>query len=238
MKAGESKTASDAARHRGKGDLLVLLAYAAVAVATTWPLAARLTTHLPGGTTDTLVHYWNGWWVGRALSTGQTPFYTPLLFHPAGIGLTTHNFAWLNVAAWLALRPWVGGIAAYNLPLLANLVACGFAAFLLARDLTGDRGAAFLAGLIYQCWPFRLAQLDHPNLISTQWIPLFMLFLARTVRRGRWQDSVLAGAFLALPVAVLAAYDATGGVYRLTPRRLPDGHIPVGSVHIEVRGTD
>jgi hypothetical protein len=205
------------ALHRGGINLLVLVAYAGVAVATTWPLVARLSTHLPGGTTDTLVHYWNGWWVGRALSTGQTPFYTSLLFHPAGISLTTHNFAWLNIGAWLALRPWVGGFAAYNLALLANLAACGFAAFLLARDLTGDRGAAFLAGLIYQCWPFRLAQLDHPNLISTQWIPLFMLFLIRTVRRGRWQDGVLAGTFLALtgytrwqlliPAAIL------GGIY-------------------------
>ena len=217
MKARAGRTAGHPALHRKGTHLLVLLAYASVAVATTWPLVARLTTHLPGGTTDTLVHYWNGWWVGRALSTGQTPFYTPLLFHPAGISLTTHNFAWLNSAAWLALRPWVGGFAAYNLTLLANLAACGFAAFLLARDLTGDGGAAFLAGLIYQCWPFRLAQLDHPNLISTQWIPLFMLFLIRTVRRGRWQDGVLAGTFLALtgytrwqlliPAAIL------GGIY-------------------------
>ena len=29
-------------------------------VATTWPLSARLATHLPTGT-DTLSHYWKGW---------------------------------------------------------------------------------------------------------------------------------------------------------------------------------
>ena len=179
-------------------NLLVLLAYAGVAVGMTWPLVTHVTTHLPGSTTDTLVHYWNGWWMWRALVTGQTPFYTSLLFHPAGISLAYHNFAWLNVAAWLALRPWVGGVAAYNLSLLIHLPLCGFAAYLLARDLAGDGRAAFLAGLAYQCWPFRMAQLDHPNLISTQWIPLFLLFLVRAVRRGRWQDGVLAGAFLAL----------------------------------------
>jgi len=129
---------------------------------------------------------------------GQSPFYTPYLFHPSGISLVYNNFAWLNIVVYLVLRPWVGGLAAYNLPLLVNLALCGFAAFLLTRDLTGDGRAAFVAGLIYQCWPFRLSQLGHPNLISTQWIPILMLFLIRAVRRGRWRDGALAGVFLAL----------------------------------------
>jgi hypothetical protein len=147
------------------------------------------------------------------------PLRTSHLFHPAGISLAYHNFAWLNIVAWLVLRPWVGGFAAYNLSLLANLALCGFAAFVLTRDLTGDGRAAFLAGLIYQCWPFRLSQLDHPNLISTQWIPLFLLFLIRVVRRGRWQDGVLAGVFLALTGytrwQLLIPATIVGGVYLL-----------------------
>jgi hypothetical protein len=114
------------------------------------------------------------------------------------LSLVYHNFAWLSIIPWLILEPWGGGFATYNLSLLVNLALCGFAVFLLTRDLTGDGRAAFLAGLIYQCWPFRLSQLDHPNLISTQWIPLFLLFLIRAVRRGRWQDGALAGVFLAL----------------------------------------
>ena len=197
--------------------LVVLLAYVVVAVGTTWPLAARINTHLPGGTSDALVHYWNGWWTGRALATGQTPFYTSRLFHPAGISLVYHNFAWPNIVAWLVLQPWVGGFAAYNLPLLANLSLCGLAAFLLTRDLIGDGRVAFLAGLIYQCWPFRMGQLDHPNLISTQWIPLFLLFLIRTLRRGRRQDGALAGVFLALTGytrwQLLVPAAVVGGVY-------------------------
>jgi hypothetical protein len=178
--------------------LAVLLAYLGVAVATTWPLAARSATHFVGESWDTLVHYWNCWWVKQALVSGQSPFYTPYLFHPQGLSLVYHNFAWLNVVEWLVLSPVVGGLAAYNLSLLINLSLCGWAAYLLARDLTGDGLAAFLAGLIYQCWPFRLSQLGHPNLISTQWIPLFLLFLLRAVRRGRWRDGLLAGVFLAL----------------------------------------
>jgi hypothetical protein len=179
-------------------NLAVLLAYAGVAVRTTWPLAARLNTHLLAGSWDNLVHYWNGWWAQQALTTGQSPFYTPYLFHPTGSSLVYHNFAWLNIAAWLALKSWVGELGAHNLSLLVNLALCGFAAFLLIRDVTGDGLAAFLAGLIYQCWPFRLSQLGHPNLISTQWIPMSLLFLIRALRGGRWRDGALAGVFLAL----------------------------------------
>jgi len=178
--------------------IIVLLAYASTAIGMTWPLAAQITTHLPGHTTDTLVHYWNGWWVRQALITGQSPFYTTYLFHPKGLSLIYHNFAWMNIAAWLILSPWVGELVAYNLPFLASLIMCGLATFLLTHELTGDKRAALLAGLVYQCWPFRLGQLDHPNLISTQWIPLFLLFLLRTVRRGRWQDGLLTGAFFSL----------------------------------------
>ncbi len=60
------------------------------------------------------------------------------------------------------------------------------------------RQAAFIAGLIYMAWPFRLSQLDHPNLLATFWIPLFFLFLIRTLRRRRWQDALVAGVALAL----------------------------------------
>ena len=179
---------------------LALPIYAGVAMGMTWPLAARLGAHLPGGTTDTLVHYWNGWWAGQALAAGQSPYYTLYLFYPRGIDLVLHNFAWWSIAIWLALQSWLGGFAAYNVAILLNLALCGFAVFLLTLNLVQDRRAAFLAGLIYMCWPNRLAQLDHPNLISTQWIPLFLLFLHRTMHRtgGRWRNGALAGVFLAL----------------------------------------
>ena len=181
-----------------KHDLLIGLAYLAAAVLVTWPLATHLDSSLAGGTTDTLVHYWNGWWVKQALSAGQSPYQTPLLFFPQVLNLVTHNFAWWSIALWLGLRPVLGGIAAYNGALLLNLALCGMAVFWLVRQVSGSGRAALIAGLIYLAWPHRLAQLDHPNLISTQWIPLFALFLWRALRSGRWQDGLLTGLFLVL----------------------------------------
>lgn len=177
---------------------IVLLAYAGLACITTWPLVTQITTHLPGNSGDEFLHYWNGWWVQQALSKDQSPLHTPYLFYPQGISLVTHNIAWFNILPWLLLEPFLGGVTAYNLALLLNLTSCGCALFWLTKKLTGDPRAAFLAGLIYQAWPFRLTQLDHPNLLATQWIPVFFLFLICTIRRGRWRDSLLTGLFFAL----------------------------------------
>jgi hypothetical protein len=178
--------------------LLVFAAYIVAAVVTTWPLAAHMGSHLPGASDDRLVHYWNGWWVQKALSTGQSPLYSPYLYYPVGASLVTHNVAWLNVLPWLLLEPLLGGILAYNVVLLAYLALCGLAAFLLAHRVTGDPRAAFVAGIIYLAWPFRLSQLDHPNLVTTQWVPLFVLFLLLTIREGRWRYGLLTGLFFAL----------------------------------------
>ena len=179
--------------------LIACVSYVGLAILATWPLSTSLPTHLPGASTDALIHYWNGWWVQQALGQGLSPFYTNNIFYPDGVGLVTHNLAWLNIVSWLGLEPLLdNGILAYNLVVLLNLVACGLAMYLLAYRLTGLATAAFVAGVIYQLWPYRLAQLDHPNLVATQWLPIFLLFLVRTVENGRWRDALLTGITFAL----------------------------------------
>jgi hypothetical protein len=176
----------------------LIAAYAGLAVLTTWPLAAHLSTHLPSNSDDALVHFWNGWWVQQAVQNGQSPYFTPYLFYPTGISLVTHNLAWLQIVPWLALEPLLGGLAAYNVALLLNLTLCGCACFVLSYKLVGDGRAAFLAGLIYQAWPYRISQLDHPNLLATAWIPLFMLALIVTLASGKWRHAAITGVCFAL----------------------------------------
>lgn len=176
----------------------IFLAYAGVALLITWPLAANLGRVLPGTSGDTLLHYWNGWATKQALAGGQSLFFTNLIFYPQGVSLVTHNMAWFQIGPWLLLDQLMDGIVAYNLTLLFNLTLCGCAAFILSYKLSADWKPAFLAGMIYMAWPFRLSQLDHPNLLATQWIPIFMFFLIRTLENGRWRDAILTAVTLAL----------------------------------------
>ncbi|MFL7791770.1 MAG: hypothetical protein AB8I69_06485, partial [Anaerolineae bacterium] len=71
--------------------------------------------------------------------------------------------------------------------------------YALARYMTRSTAAAFIAGLVYAFWPYRLFEINHPNLVTTQWLPLFLLFLMRVVREEhKMQHACIAAVFLAL----------------------------------------
>ena len=198
--------------------LLPSIAYFVIALVITWPLVLRLNTHLPDGT-DSLLHYWNSWWSWQALKAGKLPYDTPYLFYPNGLSLVYHNFAWIHSLMWMGIRPFTGGIAAYNLTFLINLALCGITSFWLACELVKNKWAAFVAGVVYMAWPYRLTQPSHPNMMSTWAIPIFLLFLARVVENKRWQDGVWAGVALALVGymrwQLLIPAGLMGGVYLL-----------------------
>ncbi|MBN1978374.1 MAG: glycosyltransferase family 39 protein [Anaerolineae bacterium] len=178
--------------------IVVLIVYALAAIAMTWPVAAHLGTHLPGGGDDVWVHQWTFWWVKESIAKGYNPLYTHLLFYPEGVSLATHNFAWLNIAAWLPLQAVVGGNAAYSLLFIATFALNGFSMYLLARELTGSPHAAFVGGLIYGFWPYTLSHYGHPNMMLTCWVPPALLYLHRTIEERRARDALRAALFLAL----------------------------------------
>ena len=180
-------------------DLVAFALFGVVTIALTWPLVTQLRTHVPGRGDDLLVHYWNGWRTKRLLAQGGQLYHTDLLFYPVGVSLLYANLSWMNIAMWLALEPLLGGIAAFNVFYLINLLLCAVGMYFLARYLTGSRKAAFVAGLVHAFWPYRLFEIGHPNLVTTQWLPLFLLFFIRTIRgKQKWRHSVLAAVFLTL----------------------------------------
>ncbi|MBN1977788.1 MAG: hypothetical protein JW918_10330 [Anaerolineae bacterium] len=193
----------------------VFLAYSLFTLAMTWPVVAQLNTRLIGTGDDMWVHYWNDWRIKQILQQGGDIYYTPLLFHPTGVSLLHHNLAWVNIATWLFLEPIVGSFAAYNLVHLLHIPLCGLTMFLLGRRLFKLDGIAFLSGLVFAFWPYRITDVNHPNMISTEVFPLFMLFLLRLFRDGRQiRDGVIAGVLLALigymrwQLAILAGFMA------------------------------
>jgi hypothetical protein len=65
--------------------------------------------------------------------------------------------------------------------------------------LLGDRRAAFLAGLVFTFSNYHFAHAQgHLNLISMEWVPLFLLGLVRVWRYRRIRDGLLMGTALAL----------------------------------------
>ena len=93
---------------------------------------------------------------------------------------------------------------------ILHIVLAGFFTYLLARDLTGSRGAAFLAGAVFAFSgyltgypPVQLAVLR-----TAVWLPLLLWALLRaTARPGRWGWWLAAGVIAA--VAWLAGHPQT-----------------------------
>ena len=181
----------------------VPLAYVGLTLVMTYPAVLHLGSQVLSSGPDAWVFWWNNWWIKKALTTGQQLYTTPYLFFPQGVSLTYHSFSWLNTALWLLLEPLFGTVSAYNLTVLWVFPIAGWGMYYLVHDLTGSEGASFLAGLIYAFVPYRMGQMNHANLMGTQWIPLYTLYLLRAIRDGRLRNVLLATAAVRPIVAEL-----------------------------------
>ncbi|MDP1569701.1 MAG: hypothetical protein Q8L86_06830 [Vicinamibacterales bacterium] len=75
-----------------------------------------------------------------------------------------------------------GPVAGYNWLILFSFPLSAAAAFLLARHLTLSAGGATMAAMAYAFSPFHLAHAAyHPHIAQTQWIPLYLLALWRSL---------------------------------------------------------
>lgn len=179
--------------------LAPLFGYLLVSLAATWPLAVHLKGWVVAGF-DWGQNFWALWWTRQSLVVlGQDPFFTRYLFHPEGVTLLFHPVDIADGLLMIPLYATFGGEVAYNVTVLLSYVLGGWGAYLLALRLTGHRGAAFVAGLVFTLSPYHFSRiyLGHLNLATIQWIPFYTLFLLRFVERGAWRAAFVAVFFLA-----------------------------------------
>lgn len=163
--------------------------YGVVGVAATWPVATRLNSSFFGFGNDNLGGIWNFWWWSYAADNGLDPDRSPFLSAPFGFDLTALPLQPYEryLGEWLTSA--FGEVAAYNLIILASFPLAGLFAYLLTNYLLRNRVAAAVAGAIYAFAPFHFGMaLNYPALSSIQWVPLYFLFVARTLIEKRLRD--------------------------------------------------
>jgi hypothetical protein len=186
----------------------VLTGYACLALAFAWPLPLHLGGALLGPPSgDTGVYVWNLWvFRHEIIAHGNFPFLTleVLPLTPA-VPLTLHNYTTAaNLAAFL-LIPLFGTIATFNVLMVLSPVAAAYAMFLLARRVTEDRGAAWVAGLAFGFCPFISARsMEHFSLVQAAPLPIFVLLFKRvrhqpTLPLAAATGATVAWAFLSDP---------------------------------------
>ncbi|MGZ5477808.1 MAG: hypothetical protein ACXWH1_15105, partial [Thermoanaerobaculia bacterium] len=165
--------------------------YVVLSIVLTWPVIVGIGSDVPGDLGDSLLNMWIlAWGVEHVprLMTGSiswTEFWNANIFHPdpLALALSEHLFG-----QTLQILPvyWLTGniILCYNLLFISTFALSAFGTYLLVRDLTGDKRAALIAGLIYGFLPYRIASVPHVQVMSSQWMPFALYGLNRFVTTG------------------------------------------------------
>ena len=218
--------------------------FVALAIGSTWPLAAHLQTHLPGPTADDNVTFlWNVWWMRSALASPESYWHTPFMFHPGGIDLLLHTHTALNAFAGATLLAGMPPVAALNVTTMLVGALNGISAWLLANRLTRHHLAALVAGVYFALCPSLMAHVQgHFNLFSAWGLPLYAALLLTALPRAAWYVAVVAGVVLAAIAYSDYYYLVYAGAFtvcvalwrwlvadvRLTPQRCPHSALDIG----------
>jgi hypothetical protein len=160
-------------------ELAVFAFYFALALWMTWPLGRQLNTALPD-LGDPMINMWTIDWVCHALTHAPLHLYEAPIYYPAHLTLAfSENLIGVAVAVLPFHLAGVPPIAVYNLAVLLGFALSGYAAFVLARLVTGSVAAALVAGVVYAFVPHKFDHLSHVQIVWSAALPfLFAALLA------------------------------------------------------------
>ena len=128
------------------------------------------------------------------------------------VPLALHNYTTIADIVAFPLLPLIGTVRTFNVLIIGSGVLSAYAMFLFARRVTGDTGAAWLAGLLFGFSPFMSARTsEHFSLVQTA--PLVLCALL--IERFRTVRTVGLGAAFGATVAVAYLCDPYYAVYCL-----------------------
>jgi hypothetical protein len=188
--------------------LAVLGLFVLLAMAHTWPLAARPGVHSRVDNGDYSLNVWAVDWVARTLPTDPAHLFDANIFHPARLTLAYSEPLILQgalaiPAVWLGVPP----VLTYNLLILAGLALSGWAFALLVHHDTSSWAAAIVAGCAVAFNAHHLMRLVHLQALHLELLPLVFLALDRLLVTGRPRLAALLGAAVAV--------QATASIYLL-----------------------
>lgn len=142
-----------------------------------WPVVGHFGTRILSDGGDGAAYLWNLWAIPRALLGGDNPFDTKEIFFPVGARTAFNtNVPLLGMLSWPLQKLFGLGFAA-NVTQLGGVVLSGFAAYLLAEHVTGNRPAAFVAGAAFTLAPYRFLHAAHYDLTHLEFLPFGILAL-------------------------------------------------------------
>src|SRR4029453_13167466 len=90
--------------------------------------------------------------------------------HPLALAYSEHLLP-QALAIWPVQAIANNPLLSYNVAFLATFVLSGLGMYLLVREITNSRAAAFVAGVAYAFGPYRVTSMPHLQVLSSQWMP-------------------------------------------------------------------
>ncbi len=175
--------------------VIIILLYFLLVAMTFWPIFLNISNTIFDGSdyADAYQTLWNLWWVKYSVVRLHANFYyTKLVFYPIGANLITQTLSPLAGVLTAPLQA-VSLAFAYNAIFILGYVLSGLFMFMLAYYLTGNKYAAFIAGLVFAFAPMHIAQsYGHLNWTSIEFLPLFVLFLLLSIKESKIRYATLA----------------------------------------------
>jgi hypothetical protein len=171
------------------------LGFSLLTLLMTYPLSLHLAEALQD-TSDSLLNLWITNWQAHQLLTAPLQLFDTNIFYPYPNTLAYSEILFPNVLLSVPIFALTdNSILTYNLMFLLSFILSAFGLYLLAYRLSGNRYAAFLAGLVFAFSPYRAGHLSQLQLLTMQWMPLALLYLDRYLGRRRAKDGLLFCAF-------------------------------------------
>jgi hypothetical protein len=152
--------------------------------------------------TDPLLNVWRMQWNGRAFLSGPqaiAKLFDTNIFYPFPLTLAySEHFLMMSAEALPFLLLADSHLVGMNLRALMTFVLSGYGMYLCVTAWSGNRQAGLLAGILYAFSPYRLGQLNHLELLVTEWMPLTLLALHWTLTRPSLRYAILFGLFFNL----------------------------------------
>jgi hypothetical protein len=185
----------------------VALAFVALTVVMTFPLAFRVGTLGRVDNGDGQFSIWNVAWVARTLVVDPRHVFDANIFYPHRWTLV---YSESNLGAGILAIPvyWVtrNPYAAHNVVLLLSFVLSATGAYALVRYLTGDGRAAFIAAIPFAFCPYVFAHTPHIQLLMTAGLPFGLLACHRLVDQPSAGRGVVLGITMALQALCCGYY--------------------------------
>jgi hypothetical protein len=189
--------------------LLVVL----LTIFVTWPQARQISAGVDDFG-DPLMNSWALAWVAHTLPAHPASIFNANIFYPESRTLA-YSETLIVPAMLVAPLLWLGGdpILAHNVLLLAGYILSGLAMYVLVRSLTGHRGGALVAAVVFALFPYRTEEYAKVQLQLVFWTPLTLWAIHR-LREGRSaRAGVLVGLFAALQLYSCVYY----GIFAMVP---------------------